>query len=150
MLKVNLLVVFRTIFLKFTQKRDLASSTSERAERRLRKPSKPSIVYTGEASIASERGKRSLRKSSKPSIELRQPSAVFASKAQSEQIKHVSCDGRFSKICKSSMFRASEASFASLAQPSRAKRSLSKSSISRMFRASEASFASLAQSSQTC
>ena len=80
MLKVNLLVVFRTIFLKFTQKRDLASSTSERAKRRLRKPSKPSIVYTSEASIASEPGNRSLRKSSKPSIERRQLSAVFASK----------------------------------------------------------------------
>ena len=88
-------VVFRIIFLKFTQKRDLASSTSEQAKHRLRKPSKPSIVFTSEASIASERGKRSLRKSSKPSIELRQPSAVFASKAQSEQIKqirHVSCE----------------------------------------------------------
>ena len=47
----------------------------------------------------------------------------------------------FPKICKLSMFRASEASFASLAQSSRAKRSLSKS---RMFRASEASLASLA------
>ena len=52
----------------------------------------------------------------------------------------------FPKICKSSIFRASEASFASLAQSSRAKRSLSKSS---MLRASEASFSSLAQSSQT-
>ena len=92
MLKVNLLVVFRTIFLKFTQKRDLAISTSEQAKHRLHKPSKPNIVFTSEASIASERGKRSLRKSSKPSMELRQPSAVFASKAQSEQIKHVSCE----------------------------------------------------------
>ena len=52
----------------------------------------------------------------------------------------------FPKICKSSMFRACEASFTNLAQSSQAKRSLSKSS---MFRASEASFASLAQSSQT-
>ena len=84
MLKVNLLVVFRTIFLKFTQKRDLASSTSERAKHRLRKPSKPSIVYTSEASIASEPGNRSLRKSSKPSIERCELSAVFASKAQSD------------------------------------------------------------------
>ena len=68
--------VFRTIFLKLTQKRELASSTSE-------------------ASIASEPGKRSLRKSSKPSMELRHLSAVFASRAQSEQInqiKHVSCE----------------------------------------------------------
>ena len=95
MLKVNLLVVFRTIFLKFTQKRDLASSTSELAKCRLRKPSKPSIVYTSEAGIASEPAKGSLRKLSKPSIELRHLSAVFTSKAQSEQIKqikHVSCE----------------------------------------------------------
>ena len=55
----------------------------------------------------------------------------------------------FPKICKSCMFRACEASFASLAQSERAKRSLSKSSKSSMFRASEASFASLVQSSQT-
>ena len=65
--KSNLLVVFRTIFLKFTQKRDLASSTSERAKRRVRKPI---VVRTSEASFASERAKRSLRKSSKPSIVL--------------------------------------------------------------------------------
>ena len=81
MLKVNLLVVFRTIFLKFTQKRDLASSTSERAKRRLRKPSKLSIVSTSEAS---ERAKRSLRKSSKPSI-VRMSEASFAS----EQAKSI-------------------------------------------------------------
>ena len=35
---------FRTIFLKFTQKRELTSSTSEWAKRRLRKPNKPNIV----------------------------------------------------------------------------------------------------------
>ena len=81
MLKVNLLVVFRTIFLKFTQKQDLASSTSEQAKRRLRKPSKLSIVSTSEAS---ERAKRSLRKSSKPSI-VRISEASFAS----EQAKSI-------------------------------------------------------------
>ena len=69
---------FRSIFLKFTQKLDLASSTSERAKRRLRKPTKPSIVYTSEARIASERSKRSLRKSSKASI-VRTSEASFAS-----------------------------------------------------------------------
>ena len=93
---------------------------------------KPNLVFTSEASIASERGKRSLRKSSKPSIELCHPSAVFASKAQSEQIKQIK-----NVSCERSELRQPSAVFANqLKQASQALSTLAK-------RANQASYARL-------
>ena len=82
-------VVFRIIFLKFTQKRDLASSTSEQAKHRLRKTQQTNYSLH-ERSQHRERARQAQSSQIKqPSIELRQPSTVFASKAQSEQIKQI-------------------------------------------------------------